>query len=757
LPAEVDLPGLRSPVEVAWDQAGVPHFFAEDEADLYRAQGFVMASQRLFQMDLATRQTAGRLSEWVGNKTLKSDRFYVSLGLRESANETLERFIRDPRSKLMMTSFVEGVNAYIRGMTQLPPEYVLLGVRPELWDLKRIIYMDKSLSFSLSGRSFATYLSALQQQLGTAAVLDLFPEFLPSVYEDFIVPDRGRGPRRAPETPQDFHFVSHLKNIPVFPLPNPGKGSNNWAVAPAKSSTGHSLFANDTHLRYTLPNVWYENQLSCPEFNVYGVSLIAVPGLVNGFNSKIAWGPTNGTTGVMDWYEIEFENETSWRYKQGADWEPAVVREEEIRRAGAGPVKVNVVRTRLGVLMYREGRFGLVVNWLGDRSRQELRALRGLFAARDYKSCLHSFAHDWGAPIQNFICADADHVSLLHAGFVPRRKRGDGRFIMDGRDAPRPELAVPVEAQPRLVDPPEGYVLSANQKVEGPHYPYYLGWDYEEPFRGMMIRRRLAGKSKFSPQDMLRLQNDDYDLQAEYILPWLLKNIETDGLEVGQREALARLRHWDHRARSGANEATLYKAWYASLKEELFKSKYRLNKKDFYPKDMRVAWLLKRVSENPKDSDARWVGSQSGDSLPHIVSRAFRRAWSGLSRAYGNDPAAWTWKRYNAAAMPHVARLPGFGSDLLDMDGSADSVRGNRGDHGPVYKLVVALGDEPQAWIQVPGGNNGDPLAPDFERGVREWAQGKMRPVAFYKSAAEARDKGVRVTVLRPPVMGEGR
>ncbi|MBX3022343.1 MAG: penicillin acylase family protein [Bdellovibrionales bacterium] len=744
LPLDAELSGLQSPVHVAWDKNGVPHFFASNEDDLYRAQGYVMASQRLFQMDLITRQAAGRLSEWVGEKTMAYDRFFVRLGMRESAENTLREFMREPGTARMITAFTEGVNGYISGLKALPPEYILLGRRPEPFDLLRTVYMDKSLTFNLSGRSFALNLSSLQQQIGTEAVLDLFPEFLPDAYEDYVVPDDKGRKRRAPETAEMFPFITQLKDIPAFPLANPSNGSNNWAVSPSRSKTGRSLVANDTHLGYSLPNIWYENQLSCPDFNVYGVALVAIPGIVNGYNSKIAWGPTNGTTPVLDWFEIEFENETSLRYIHKGQWYDAVVREEKIARQDGQTEAIPVTLTKLGHLMHREGKYGLTALWLGHQSRQELQALRGLYQADSAVACRKSFER-WAQPIQNFICADQETISLRHTGLVPRREIGEGRFVMDGRTKhPTMTEPVPESFHPQVVGAP--FVLSANQKIEGPHYPFYLGWDFEEPFRGISIRRRLEAQDKFSPEEFIQMQNDGYDVQAAYILPYLLKNVQREDLSSEQKLMLKGLQEWIFDARAELTEPSFFRAWFSAFKHELFDDTYKQGSKPFYPKAMRLAYMLKRVSDNPNDSDARWIKG----GLPLAATKSFKAAWDSLASKYGADPAGWTWTRYNHAQLPHVARLPGFGSQVLPMDGSATSIRGNHGWHGPVYKAVFELGEKPRVWMQVPGGNDGDPFSPRFERFVKEWSEGQMREVEFYQNLEEAKSKAERVIVLRP-------
>lgn len=741
------LKGLVRPVHVAWDRSGVPHFFAESEEDLYLVQGFVMASQRLFQMDAVTRQAAGRLSEWAGERTLRLDRFFIKLGMRESAEKTLGEFSSRPEIARMLDRFAQGVNAYIDQMVELPPEYVVLGKTPRRLTPLDVIYMDKSLTFNLAGRSLAIKLSQLQQKIGTKKVLDLFPEFLPNEFEDYIIPENGHFVSRSREVESDFRFVTQLKNIPEFPLANPSNGSNNWAVGPAKSSTGHSIVANDTHLGYTLPNIWYENQLWTPDFNVYGVSLTAVPGLVAGLNRKVAWATTNGTTQVLDWYQIEFESgdERSLRYRYRGRWEQAETRLEKLESGDGSIEEVQVVKTKLGYLLHREGRFGLVADWMGHRSNQELQGLRGLYTAADYRDCQKSLRL-WAVPIQNFICADADHIAIRHTGRIPRRRVGDGRFVMDGSTAEGSFLETfPREDEPNLENP--DYVLSANQKVLSRSWGQYLGWDYEEPFRGMMIRRNLEAKAKLTPDDMMRIQNDDYDLQAAYILPYLIKAVDRARLSEKQVLWIDRLAHWSYNARADRVEPTIFKAWYDAFRAELFDSIQAEPSAPFYPKSMRIAWLLKRIAADPADPDGKWLPS----SPRECITGSFGKAWERLAREFGPDPDGWTWARWMRSVIPHIGRLPGFGSELLEMAGSGQSVRGHRGRHGPVYKAVFALGDQPRAWMQVPGGNSGDPLSPDYERFVRDWSEGKMREVEFYSDLADARSRGAdRVIELSP-------
>ncbi len=752
--ADQKIPGLKEPVTVTIDKNGVPHIFARGESDLYRTQGFLMASQRLFQMDLMTRITDGTLSEWFGERTAKTDDFFVRFGMRESARKDLERFSKDAHTKMLLEAFADGVNAYIDSAESLPAEYKVLNIRPKRFTPLHVMHMGKQLTFGLAGRSYDVYLSRIQQVLGTAKTLDLFPQFDMPDLDDFVVPSKGKKILRA-ERVDDFPFVTKLGGIPFFPLPAAGNGSNNWAVSAKKSTTGFSLMANDTHLGHTLPNIWWETQLSTPGFNVYGVALVAVPGIINGFNKDLAWGPTNGTLDVLDYYEIEFENETSNRYKYGDQWLEPQVQMERIHIRRGKSKDIAVLWTKYGVVLHREQTRGLAMSWTGHQTDDELKAIRGLFAAQTIDECMKSFS-SWAAPVQNFICADKTDVAIQHSGFLPERKIGEGRFIMDGRGTLATPFAKSIadSKRPRIVRPAEGFVFSANQRVTDAGYPYYMGWDFEDPFRAITIRRRLNEKEKYSPEDLVKIQNDAYELPAELALPLMLQALTQLPDEPEMREAIQALKKWDLINTPDSFAAAVFKAWFESFATAIFADEFAVQSKSFRPKDPRFIQLLRRVLNDPKDSDSQWVDNKETkdkiETLSDAALTSLYMAWSKMTDRMGKDHKQWNFKKWNRARMEHAGRLPGFGSGILDMAGSADSIRGNAGAHGAVYKIVVALGEWPKAWIQVPGGNSGDPFSRAYERFVTDWAAGQMRDVEYYRDLSEAESRAAQVIHFTP-------
>jgi len=745
-----DLAGLTAPVEVGFDASGVPHIFAQNEADLYLVQGFVVASQRLFQMDVYARLGSARLSELAGERAAPVDQFFTQFGMRRAERLAHAELQKNPQTRMMVESYLKGVNQHIQQLADLPVEYKILGRRPEAMSTDIVSSMSKVMTFNLSGNSADLQMTLLRAQLSKAQILDLFPEFLPPEYEDVVFP-KLQLPGRVTEEIADFN--SHFQHLPEVPRPPGFNGSNNWAVNARKSATGYSILANDTHLGLSLPNVWYEVQLSCPEFNVYGAGFPNVPGIVNGFNRDIAWGPTNGTTDVLDYYEVEFESEVSLRYRDRGQWRTADVDTEVIRDRHGGSAEVLVPWTKWGPVLHREGKYGLVARWTGHDPSNELLAVRQLYHAKNVRECLSAFEL-WQSPIQNFVCADARQIGLVHAGHIPLRKVNEGRFIQSPEQT-HSQLAQFFRApeRPQVIDPPEGYLLSANQRILPQNNPY-LGASYEDPFRGRRIRHLLESKAKLSGEDLMAIQNDDLDGEAAEILPLLLRGLVTRGLSEEQIEAVKSLKSWDHRARAEQVEPTLYKAWYQNLKRLMFEDDWTLPPRfGVMPTDMRLSLMLHRLERDPQHPDHKWIDNSRTsiqETLPHLIKQSWLAAWYELQSTLGPAPKEWKWQRWNLTKFTHVGRFPGFGNVGLPMNGAADSVRGQRGWHGAVYKLVVELGPQLRAWIQIPGGNSGDPLSNLYDRFVEDWTQGKMRSVEFFRDREEAKAKSQTWITFRP-------
>ncbi|MCB0362931.1 MAG: penicillin acylase family protein, partial [Bdellovibrionales bacterium] len=294
-------PFLRKSAQAYYDKSGVVHVFAQTDHDLYWIQGFITARDRLWQMDFQSRVADGRLAELLGKKALGLDEYFVSVGMRQAISLADENLQTDPTTQMPVSAFVSGVNSYVESLEErdYPLEYILTGTKPKKWSSRDIASLLKLMSFRLAGHSDDLVMTRYLQKFGDKILQDLFP-----YQHDLEVPfARVGGGRQSDPSARVLSepFIARLQGFPSFLKPRPGNGSNNWALSGKKTKLGFSLLANDTHLSYSLPSIWYEMQLNSPHQSVYGATIPGAPGIILGYNNQIAWATTNASTDVMDW------------------------------------------------------------------------------------------------------------------------------------------------------------------------------------------------------------------------------------------------------------------------------------------------------------------------------------------------------------------------------------------------------------------------------------------------------------------------
>lgn len=312
---KIVLKNVHDKIEILFDEQMVPHVFAQNNHDLYYAQGYVTAMHRLWQMDFQTRFAAGRISEVVGEKAIEVDRYQRRMGMMYGAENSLAGMMADPQSKEMLLAYTKGINDYIHSLKRsgLPVEYKLLDFKPEDWTPIKCALLLKQMSATLAMGSDEFYMTNILQKYGPEITKDLFPDY--PFKEDPIVPVGTKWdfkPVTIPAVPKSFPEMM-TNNISTKQKVE-GIGSNNWALSGAKTATGFPILANDPHLDLSLPSIWYQIQLNAPGINVYGVSLPGSPGVIIGFNKDIAWGVTNVAADVLDFYQIKFKDATHQQY-----------------------------------------------------------------------------------------------------------------------------------------------------------------------------------------------------------------------------------------------------------------------------------------------------------------------------------------------------------------------------------------------------------------------------------------------------------
>jgi len=704
--------GMSQPVTVIFDEHGIPHIYAETEADLYRAQGFVMARDRLFQMDFSTRAAAGRLSEVLGARAIGFDKNQRRIGMGIGAERFLDALAKDAAYMAAVESYAAGVNAHIATLKphQYPLEYKLLGFAPEPWSPLKTAYMVMNLNKTLSFGTSAVGLSNTRKLLGAEFVDRMYP-YIPVQVEP-IIPAGTRWdfePVAVPEAPAPDPMSQYSDTR--IPESNPDIGSNNWAVHGSKTATGKPILVNDPHLDLTLPSIWYLLQLSTPDFTAKGVGFPGVPDVVLGFNEHIAWGATNVGNSAVDIYAIT-TRDGNREYLHDGVWKPTTLRIEEIPVNGAATVVDTVFITHQGPITEA----GTAMRWTGLHIEEPFKTFYLLNRARNYEDYKASLAY-FDNPPQNLVYADREGTIALHlAGRFPLKWRGQGREVADGTD-PRYDWAgwIPKSHNPFVANPSRGFVSSANQHSTDAGYPYYLEWDFAPVNRGRVINDELSRMSGITPHDMRRLQMNTRSYFAEMVLDTLLARLDAGALSGAHRQAFDTLLAWNKRNDRESGGPTLFNRWWSAIHASIWNAHFPERGRYKKPSDQNTIQLIL------DDPDHAWLNT--GKPLNAHIRDAFTTTVDALDED-------WAWWRHLNGRADHLLGIPSLGSGVLYASGDKNSVLALNGANGPSWRLVAEMGDSAVVAMGIyPGGQSGNPGSPRYNNFTADWAEGRLYPL----------------------------
>jgi len=527
-PTELKLPGLSAPVKVVYDDNLVPHVFAQNNNDLYFAQGYLTARHRLWQLEFQTMAAAGRVSEIIGEQAIDYDRLQRRKGLYLAAETKLKAHERDfPEVAGYMQAYANGVNAYIDGLdyADLPMEYKLLDYKPEPWTPVKSLLLLQYMADLLAGWDADLENTNALKLLGRQRFDRYFPDHLPN--EDPVMSrDRVWDFERLPIEKPDSLVYPDTDLALTLPKPDPANGSNNWAVGPERTQNGRTLLADDPHLPLNLPSVWFLMQLSSPDVNVYGATLPGGLGVIVGFNEDVSWGVTNATRDVRDWYKIQFRDDERREYWYDSTWLKVEQIPQEIKVKGGATVYDTILNTHLGPVVYdkyfpdAENKQNFALRWTVHDESLEQQFFMRINRAQNFTQFSKAFAY-YGAPAQNFVYADRHgDIALWIGGKFAAKWVEQGKFLMPGTNSKYEwQDFIPLEQTTYEKNPVRGWVSSANQIPVDSTYPYYTYDGNYEHNRNRRINLVLGQDSLATPESMQALQMDNYNIMASEVLP----------------------------------------------------------------------------------------------------------------------------------------------------------------------------------------------------------------------------------------------
>ncbi len=759
LPVDVEIDGLKDIVTIVWDERRVPHIFAQNENDLYIAQGYVVANDRLWQMDFIPRATGGRLSEILGKDLLEYDKYNRRLGKVFGAENMIKALNNDPDSEILLTAYAAGVNSYIESLPseKYPVEYKVFNYKPEKWSPIKTALLYKSITWDMTGavRDDFTYTN-MKLKIGEDNLQKLFPFYRP--FSDPIIPEGtiwDFNPE-IPDTPASNSVKVLSSTTPVNTQKEYTTGSNNWAVSGTKTSSGYPILSNDPHLSLTLPSFWYEMQLSAPGINIYGMSVPGTPGISIGFNKDISWGITNGGSDVLDWYKIKFKNDSYDEYLYDGEYRKTTKKVEKYLLSSGEVVLDTVIYTHHGPVVYLndENKFEqnipteAALRWIGHDPALDVKTFTILNRAKNYNDYLKAMEY-FSAPLFNFVYADRDgNIAVSHQGKVPLRWPGQGFFVLDGAN---PEHGwsgyIPHDQMPRIKNPARGYVSSANQIPADPNYPYYLGKNYETYTRGSRISTLLRDMSNIIPDEMRLMQMDDNYPIAQTAVPIMLKYLEDEQLNDEEQKIYMELNGWNFNYDADLIAPSIFDEWWKQIVSGIWEDELKNEGPFRYPPyEISLDLLL----NNPDSDYFDNITTDSTETVESTVSTAFDNTLRSLTKEYGSLGAAWKWGNVKQTDINHLGRIPGFGVYNLETSGNARIVNATGKAFGPSFRMVVALGPEPEAWVEFPGGQSGNPGSAFYQNMVSDWVSGNNFKVLFLNHSDEKHPQIAGKTILRP-------
>ncbi len=737
------VPGISGPVRIETDANGIVTIRARSALDASFGLGFSHARDRLWQMEFQRRIASGRLAEILGKRLVETDRFLRTIGFRRAAAEALRSL--SPAARAQLEAYSAGANRFLAASAARPIELRLLRVAPEPFEPVDCLAWAKIMAWDLASSNAAGEIRRARfvSAVGAARAAELLPEVppQPTILEDgeWALPPASSGRPSASRLPPPVPWAGLERQFALLDglgLGGETLGSNSWVLAGSRTKSGRPILTNDPHLGLRTPSVWYLARLEAPGLSAAGATLPGLPSVIIGHNTRIAWGLTSLEPDVQDLYLEETDPKDPGRYLHAGAWRAFRTRTETIRVRGShdvvfearasvhGPIVTDVLEGAKKL-----GSPAVALRWTGlDPEDSTSEAFLGLATAGNWDEVLRA-ASRLRSPAQNLVYADVDgHIGYTACGSVPIRTGSDGRLPARGTGENDWSSYIPFDSLPRVLDPPRGFLVTANNRVVSDRYPYPITRDWPEPYRARRIAERILARDALGSEDVAAIQLDRVSLQAADLLPLLL---DTHPAGEAPARALERLKSWNREFSPDSTAASIYAAWYTRLSEmpqdEL--------------KDTPAGVVRSRFLINALRSDSSWcddVRTPRRETCAELKAATLSRAVALLEEKLGENPDRWSWRRLHRARFPHgvfdrVPILRAFFSLETGAGGDASAV--NVGAYrldgsflmtdGPSYRQILDLSDLEGGLYVHTTGQSGNVFDPHYRDFLPLWRDGR--------------------------------
>ncbi|MCL4783477.1 MAG: penicillin acylase family protein [Bryobacterales bacterium] len=734
---QLGVTGLRKPVTVLRDKWGVPHIYAENTEDLFFAQGFVAAQDRLYQIDIWRRTGRGELAEVFGEGYLDRDR--MARLMRYRGNMDVEWQSYGPDARHIAESFVAGINACIDlQKDRLPIEFTLLDFKPGKWEPSDVLLRTAGLQMTYNVSNEIARARAINAVGLTEAM-----RWMPTE------------PSRVPEIPKgmnlkglDDRVLALYRSVTGIPTLQAANGSNNWVVNGSRSVTGKPIMASDPHRALTLPSLRYLSHLVAPGWNMIGGGEPALPGLALGHNETFGFGFTIAAYDQVDLI-VETVNEGKpVRYRKNGQWKPMVLERELVNvRGESAPVSVELKFTDNGPVIWEDPDSARVVavRWAG--AQPGTAGYLGSLALDRTKNAgeLRESVKAWKIPPENLVYADTEgNIGWIAAGLVPIRNGYTGLLPVPGdRGSYTWNGFIPTEELPQELNPERGFIATANHNIVPPGYRYDLAFDWSVPYRIDRIREVLSEDRRFSVEDFEKLQQDEKSVAARELIT-ILRSVSAPRNAEAAR-AYAALLAWDGVLGRDSSGAALYEIFFGKLRGRFVNEVVPEKLRDILRSRMDNRVLLRELLKLP-------AAARAG-----MVEQSLTQAWNGAVEKMGQDPASWKWGSLHTALFEHplantAARAGAFNIGPIARGGDAFTVNATGGNgmrqmSGASYRHILDFSNWDASVFTSTPGQSGQLGSPYYRNLADSWGEGKYAPLLYTREAIE-RNLGQRLDLV---------